>query len=143
MTRVQTPQASSQDKGANPGWVSFVGSGPGDPGLLTVRAVELLGSAEVIVTEAPEHVDLVRSVLGLVEGPDGTWDGPEVVEGEDGEELWLRAVVLSEDGGLSVRMSTTGPVADAARIGTRLASDMLDEGAADLMEAPPVRNQHA
>ena len=67
----------------------------------------------------------------------------EVVEGEDGEELWLRAVVLSEDGGLSVRMSTTGPVAEAARIGTRLASDMLDEGAADLMEAPPVRNQHA
>lgn len=72
----------------------------------------------------------------------------EVVEGEDGEELWLRAVVLSEDGGLSVRMSATGPVAEAAQIGTRLASDMLAEGAADLMEAPlvqgpPVRNQHA
>jgi hydroxymethylbilane synthase len=67
----------------------------------------------------------------------------DVVEGDDGEELWLRAVVLSEDGGLSVRMSATGPVTEAARIGTRLASDMLDEGAADLMEAPPVRNQHA
>ena len=39
----------------------------------------------------------------------------EVVEGEDGEELWLRAVALSEDGGLSVRMSTTGPVAEAER----------------------------
>ena len=51
MTRVQTPQASTT---ATPGWVSFVGSGPGDPGLLTVRAVELLESAEVIVTEAPE-----------------------------------------------------------------------------------------
>jgi hydroxymethylbilane synthase len=72
----------------------------------------------------------------------------EVVEGEDGEELWLRAVALSEDGGLSVRMSATGPVDEAARLGTRLASDMLDEGAADLMtatpeEGPPVRNQHA
>ena len=67
----------------------------------------------------------------------------EVVEGEDGEELWLRAVALSEDGGLSVRMSATGPVDGAAQLGTRLASDMLDEGAADLMEAPPVRNQHA
>lgn len=72
----------------------------------------------------------------------------EVVEGDDGEELWLRAVALSEDGVLSVRMSATGPVAEAARIGTRLASDMLDEGAADLMTAshlqgPPVRNQHA
>ena len=56
--------------------------------------------------------------------------------------LWLRAVALSEDGALSVRMSTTGPVADAAAVGHRLASDMLDEGAADLMEAP-VRKQHA
>ncbi len=67
----------------------------------------------------------------------------EVVEGEDGEELWLRAVALSEDGVLSVRMSSTGPVDEAEALGTRLASDMLDEGAADLMEAPPVRNQHA
>jgi hydroxymethylbilane synthase len=67
----------------------------------------------------------------------------EVVEGEDGEELWLRAVALSEDGVLSVRMSATGPVTEAVRLGTRLAGDMLDEGAADLMTAPPVRKQHA
>jgi hydroxymethylbilane synthase len=67
----------------------------------------------------------------------------EVVEGEDGEELWLRAVALSEDGALSVRMSATGPVTEAVRLGTRLAGDMLDEGAADLMTAPPVRKQHA
>ncbi len=67
----------------------------------------------------------------------------EVVEGEDGEELWLRAVALSMDGGLSVRMSATGPVTEAESLGTRLASSMLDEGAADLMHAPPVRKQHA
>jgi hydroxymethylbilane synthase len=67
----------------------------------------------------------------------------EVVEGEDTEELWLRAVALSEDGGLSVRMSATGPVAEAEQLGRRLASDMLDDGAADLMQAPPVRNTHA
>mgnify|MGYP001765286823 CR=1 FL=1 len=47
------------------GWVSFVGSGPGDPGLLTVRAVELLTEAEVIITESPEHEAMVRQVLGL------------------------------------------------------------------------------
>ena len=66
----------------------------------------------------------------------------EVVEGEDGDELWVRAVALSHDGGLSVRRSATGPVADAAGVGHRLASDMLADGAADLMEAP-VRKQQA
>lgn len=66
----------------------------------------------------------------------------EVVEGEDGDELWVRAVALSHDGGLSVRMSATGHVADAAGVGHRLASDMLADGAADLMEAP-VRKQQA
>ena len=53
------------DKPTPTGWVSFVGGGPGDPGLLTVRAVELLRSAEVVVTEAPEHEAMVRTVLGL------------------------------------------------------------------------------
>ena len=85
MTRRQTPQDSTSATPA-PGWVSFVGSGPGDPGLLTVRAVELLQSAEVIVTEAPSHLDLVRSVLGLTDGE----SGPEIVDGgfgEDGQPL--------------------------------------------------------
>ena len=72
----------------------------------------------------------------------------DVVEGEDGEELWLRAVALSLDGGLAVRKSISGPVTDAEELGTRLAGSMLDEGAADLMTAPleqgpPVRKQHA
>jgi len=69
----------------------------------------------------------------------------EVVEGEDGDELWIRAIALSPDGGLSVRMSTTGDVEDAAGTGNRLASEMLADGAASLMEntgmEAPVRKQ--
>ena len=53
-------------------WVSFVGSGPGDPGLLTVRALELLREAEIIVTEVPGHEALVRMVLDLPPAPEPT-----------------------------------------------------------------------
>ena len=66
----------------------------------------------------------------------------EIVEGDEGDELWIRAVALSADGALTVRMSATGPTGDAFGVGTRLAEQMLDEGAADLME-PPARKQHA
>ncbi len=33
----------------SPGWVAFVGAGPGDDGLLTVRAADLIGRADLIV----------------------------------------------------------------------------------------------
>ena len=53
------------------GFVSFVGSGPGDPELLTVRAVDLLRQAEVVVTETPEHAALVEAFCAGAEVVDG------------------------------------------------------------------------
>lgn len=60
----------------------------------------------------------------------------EVAEGEDGPELWLRAIAISSDGVLSVKMSSTGSVDDALGVGTRLASAMLADGAVSVMASP-------
>ena len=58
----------------------------------------------------------------------------EVAEGDDGDELWLRAVALSPDGGLAVRRSATGTPGDASEVGHRLAKEMLADGAGSLIE---------
>jgi hydroxymethylbilane synthase len=58
----------------------------------------------------------------------------EVAEGDDGEELWVRAVALAPDGGVAVRRSATGRPDDAEGVGLRLAQEMLDDGASALIE---------
>lgn len=57
----------------------------------------------------------------------------EVVEGTDGDELFLRAVVVSADGAVTVRRSATGPVEAADRVGKELAVLLLESGAGDLV----------
>ncbi|MEV4439983.1 bifunctional uroporphyrinogen-III C-methyltransferase/uroporphyrinogen-III synthase [Streptomyces sp. NPDC049577] len=43
-----------------PGHVTFLGAGPGDPGLLTLRAVEALAAADVLIAD-PQVLDVVRA----------------------------------------------------------------------------------
>jgi len=61
------------------GWVSFVGAGPGDPDLLTVKAADLIRGADVVITEVSSHADLVADL-------------------RDGEEVQLVEGGLGEDG---------------------------------------------
>ncbi|GAB7005891.1 hydroxymethylbilane synthase [Nocardioides sp. AN3] len=81
-------------------------------------------------------VEAERAVLATLEGgcaaPIGTL--AEVVEGDDGDELWVRAVALSPDGAVAVRMSASGAPDDGVEVGTRLAKEMLAEGAGALGE---------
>ncbi|MDH2414257.1 hydroxymethylbilane synthase [Nocardioides sp. CER19] len=76
-------------------------------------------------------VEAERAVLATLEGgcaaPIGTL--AEVVESDDGDELWVRAVALSPDGARAVRKSATGDPDDPVGVGTRLAKEMLAEGA--------------
>lgn len=58
----------------------------------------------------------------------------EVAEGEDGLELWLRAVVVSPDGSRAVRLSAVGSVTDPAEVGDRLAKEMLAQGADSILQ---------
>jgi hydroxymethylbilane synthase len=57
----------------------------------------------------------------------------EVAEGDDGSELFLRGLVAAVDGTDLVRLSATGPTSDASGVGSRLAAELLELGAADLM----------
>lgn len=58
----------------------------------------------------------------------------DVAQGDDGDELWLRATVGAVSGVPMIRKSTTGSPDDAAGVGERLAAEMLAEGAAALIE---------
>ncbi|CAN5548533.1 hypothetical protein BH11ACT8_BH11ACT8_28900 [soil metagenome] len=79
-------------------------------------------------------VECERAVLATLEGGCSAPIGAlaDIVEGDDGDELWVRAVALSPDGTLSVRSSAAGDPADAVGVGNRLASEMLADGAGRL-----------
>jgi hydroxymethylbilane synthase len=61
----------------------------------------------------------------------------EVVEGEDGMEIFLRGSVTALDGSDAVRLSATGPLAQPEQVGQRLARDLLEVGAAELLGDRP------
>ncbi|MGV9249430.1 uroporphyrinogen-III synthase [Streptomyces sp. NPDC003710] len=126
--------------GLDHGHVTFLGAGPGDPGLLTLRAVEALANADVLVGEH-EVLDVVRTharagVAVLNTGPDpsaGTQPGtgtPQlaVVDGEstaagvpalrDAAHLVMEA---ARGGKRVVRAVTGDPGLDAYAAGEMLA----------------------
>ena len=90
---------------------------------------------ELDVSTTRSAVTAERSLLAALEAgctaPVGAY--AEAAEGEDGLELYLRAVVVSLDGTESIRKSATGPLTAAERIGRELAADLLDDGAGALV----------
>ncbi len=105
--RSATP-AKARARAAKPvGQVAFVGAGPGDPGLLTVRGVELLARADVVVTESQDEAFVQRFCREGVEVVDGSL-------GDDGQPLShaVRArlvVKAAKSGGAVVRLLDGDP----------------------------------
>ena len=86
-----TGQAAGRGRKTKPGRISFVGAGPGDPGLLTARARAVLAHATLVFTDpdvAPAVLDLIGSDLPPAAGPapandpgaeaDGSPVGPDI-----------------------------------------------------------------
>jgi len=86
------------------GWVAFVGAGPGDEGLLTTRAAQLLGDAALVVAE-PEVADRVRRLLR----PDA-----QVAEPSDAAGTARTLVQTAKAGGLAIRLYAGDPLLDGA-----------------------------
>ncbi len=102
-----TPTATT----TTPSRVAFVGSGPGDPGLLTLRGRDLLAAADVVILDRITRDDVVRAFAR----PD-----VEIIDaghGEQGQELTqaVRARLLVKaakavgPGGLVVRLMDGDP----------------------------------
>jgi uroporphyrinogen III methyltransferase/synthase len=89
------------------GSVAFVGAGPGDPDLLTVRAVELLSRADIVITENQDERFLARFCRPGVELIDGS-------VGADGQPMThaMRAKLVvraAKSGGSVVRLLEGDP----------------------------------
>jgi uroporphyrinogen III methyltransferase/synthase len=86
------------------GWVAFVGAGPGDDGLLTMRAVQLLTAASLVVAEA-ELADRVRHLLA---------EDVQVAEPSDVAGTAKVLAVAAKAGQLAVRLFPGDPLLSGA-----------------------------
>ena len=96
----------------------------------TIRLLDGLDDADTRVAVTAE-----RSLLAALEAGCSAPVGAlaEVATGDDGDELWLRAVVGDISGSPTIRLSATGLPSEAAAVGERLAAEMLAEGADTLV----------
>lgn len=114
---------------------------PGQGALaVETRSDDPLGLALALIDDSATRaaVTAERALLATLEAGCSAPVGAlaEVVEGDCGPELWLRAIALSSDGALSVRRTLSGRLDASVELGQNLAALMLDEGAADLITLP-------
>ncbi|MDC5696424.1 hydroxymethylbilane synthase [Intrasporangium calvum] len=94
-----------------------------------IAAVGILEDADTRASITAERALLAALEAGCT-APVGAL--AEVVDGEEGLELSLRAFAGTEDGRIDLRRSLTGRYDDPEALGRRLAQILLEDGAADL-----------
>jgi hydroxymethylbilane synthase len=98
-------------------------------------------TATIEVLAALDHADTraavtaERALLAALEAGCSAPVGAlaEIVDGDDGPEVFLRGSVTALDGSDAVRLSATGPTTDADGVGRRLAAELLADGADTMM----------
>lgn len=105
-------------------WVSFVGTGPGDPELLTLRALEMLREADVVVTEHESHESLVRTVRGI--GEPSIDEETGVVTEVDGAPIFFDGGFGDDEQPLTAA-ARSKVVVKAARAGNRVVRLMVGD----------------
>ncbi|MGZ4604105.1 MAG: hydroxymethylbilane synthase [Kineosporiaceae bacterium] len=112
-----------------------------DPGV-SARAADPVLDAAVLAAVRPlddpatrAAVTAERRVLAAVEAGCSAPLGAlaEVMDGDDGPRLTLRAVAAAVDGSVTLRRSLTGPAGDPEGLGNAVAALLVEDGAGDLV----------
>ena len=92
-----TANGNGRGRKPKPGRITFVGSGPGDPGLLTTRARTVLANATCVFTD-PDVPAAVLNVVGSALGPAvGPAPAPAPSGGADGADPTEQTVAAGPD----------------------------------------------
>ena len=101
---------------------------------------ELAGALARTLDHVPSRISVAaeRALLAALEAGCSAPVGAlaEIVDGGDGDELWLRGVVAGVSGRPLIRLSATGRPDDAAGVGRHLAEQMLADGADSIVKEP-------
>jgi uroporphyrin-III C-methyltransferase len=119
----------SRDRGAllPPGTVALVGAGPGDPGLLTLRAAELLRQADVVLVDRlvdPGVLAHCREDAEVLDVGKASWTG----DAPQQEQINRQLVALAQAGRRVVRLKGGDPFVFGR--GWEEAAALVEEGIA-------------
>src|SRR5438045_2267637 len=98
-----------------PGRITFVGSGPGDPGLLTTRARTVLANAALVFTD-PDVPEAVLAIAGCELPPASGPEPAEVAKPEDADTTEAAPVAIP--GGPDIRPALGDPAEVAKTLAT-------------------------